>query len=85
MNDPLDEVFETHEQSLAIFLKSMPKALIPVFEHEFMRRLSAPVAPLAQTGPTKDALDGLNVRQIEEVEQIVMLNIILAQGESPRR
>lgn len=38
MNDPLEIVFETPEESLAWFLKSMPSSLIPVFQREFMRR-----------------------------------------------
>lgn len=36
--DPLDAVFETPEQSLAIYLNSMPKSLKSVFQREFMRR-----------------------------------------------
>ena len=36
--DPLDAVFETPEQSLAIYLKAMPKPLWDVFQREFMRR-----------------------------------------------
>lgn len=36
--DPLDAVFETKEESLAHFLRSLPASLIPVFEREFMRR-----------------------------------------------
>lgn len=46
MNDPLDAIFETPEESLAHFLKSMPKTLVPVFQREFMRR------------PTTGAVDG---------------------------
>ncbi len=38
MIDPLEAVFETPEESLARYLRSMPKSLIPVFEREFMRR-----------------------------------------------
>ena len=37
-NDPLDEVFETPEQSLAHYLNAMPKSLMPAFQREFMRR-----------------------------------------------
>ena len=36
--DPLDAVFETPEQSLAIYLNSMPKSLKAVFQREFIRR-----------------------------------------------
>lgn len=36
--DPLDAVFETPEQSLAHYLKAMPKSLWDVFQREFVRR-----------------------------------------------
>ena len=48
-NNPLDEVFETPEQSLAHYLNAMPKSLVSVFQREFVRR------------PTKRAVDAAQV------------------------
>lgn len=53
MNDPLDVIFETPEQSLAIFLKSMPKTLIPVFQREFMRRPTTGAVDLLDSVPSQ--------------------------------
>ena len=38
MKDELDKVFETPEESLAYYLKSMPNSLMLVFQREFIRR-----------------------------------------------
>jgi len=38
VKDPLDIVFMSPEECLAMYLRAMPKNLIPVFEREFIRR-----------------------------------------------
>ena len=54
MNDPLDVVFETPEESLVYFLRTMPKSLIPVFEREFMRRPTTGAVDVAKVCPECD-------------------------------
>jgi len=54
VNDPLDVVFETPEESLAHYLRAMPKSLIPVFEREFMRRPTTGAVDLGDSSALGD-------------------------------
>jgi len=58
-DDPLDMVFETPEESLAHYLRAMPKSLIPVFEREFMRRPTTGAGDLASPSDEGRCIHGL--------------------------